>query len=306
VSVGGLLQWAVDNGRATDVISLDLSKTFDTVPHNTLVSKLERHGFDGWTTWWLDDCTQSVVVNGLMSKWRSVTSGVPQGSILGPVLFYIFVGNMDSGTECTLSKFADDTKLCGAIDTLGGRDATQRDLHRLERWVRTNFMKFNKAKCKALHMGRGTPKHKYRLGGEWIESSTVEKDLGVLVDEKLNLTWQCVLTVQKASHTLGCIKSSVAHKSREVILPLCSALVRTHLESCVQLWSPQHRKDMDPLGEGPEEATKMIRRLEHLSYEERLTELGLLSVEKRRLRGDLRAAFQYLKGPARKLERDFL
>ncbi|GAB0197922.1 probable 18S rRNA (guanine-N(7))-methyltransferase [Grus japonensis] len=138
---------SVDKGRAADIIYLDLCKAFDTVRHDILVSKLERHGFDGWTTQqirnWLDGRTQRVVVNGSMSKWRTV-------------------------------------------DTLEGRDAIQRDLDRLERWACANCMKFNKAKCKVLHVGRRNPKHNYRLGEEWVESSPEEKDLGVLVDEKLN------------------------------------------------------------------------------------------------------------------------
>ena len=123
-----------------------------------------------------------------------------------------------------------------------GWDAIQRDLDKLEQWVCVNLMRFNRAKCRVLHVGRGNPWYQYRLGDEGIESSPAEEDLRVLGNAKLDMTWQCALIAQKANHDLGCMPINVGTGRGR---GFCPALLRPPQESCVQLWSPQHRTELE-------------------------------------------------------------
>ncbi|KAF7237296.1 RNA-directed DNA polymerase from mobile element jockey [Varanus komodoensis] len=223
---------------ASLMIALIEKIVFDNMPHHILVEKLRSFGIDQstvrWIRAWLTDRKQRVTISGESLEWQPVTSGVPQGSVLGPILFNLFINIMEEGVNSLLIKFTDNTKTGAVATTEEQVLQIQKDLDRLWKWAGGNRMAFHVDKCKVLHLGHRNRCHKYRLGDKWLESSTCERDLGVLVDCRLNTSQQCDAVVKRPSATLGCIARRVASRSREVLLPLYTTLVCPQLESCAQ------------------------------------------------------------------------
>uniref|UniRef100_A0A803J1V1 Reverse transcriptase domain-containing protein n=1 Tax=Xenopus tropicalis TaxID=8364 RepID=A0A803J1V1_XENTR len=159
----------LDAGMAVDVIYLDFAKAFDTVPHRRLMIKLRNIGLEhnicNWIENWLKDRVHRVVGNGTFSNWTSVVSGVPQGSVLGPLLFNLFINDLEVGIDSIVSIFADDTKLCKTISSMQDAAALQSDLTKLDNWAANWEMRFNVDKCKVMHFGRNNINANYLLNG---------------------------------------------------------------------------------------------------------------------------------------------
>ena len=291
---------AADNGDSYDILYLDFSKAFDKVPHQRLLRKVKAHGIDGkvldWVRSWLSDRRQRVVINGIKSEWGKVISGVPQGSVLGPLLFLIYINDLDSGISSDISKFADDTKVGRLIRTETDAIALQEDLDKMMEWTNRWQMQFNINKCKVLSVGRGNPHSRYTLNNETLVGTGQEKDLGVIVSSDLRLRKQYIEARNRANRVLGFIFRSVQSRSPDVILKLYLALVRPHLDYAVQFWSPYYRKDIGLIESVQRRMTKRIQGMRNIPYEKRLKLLNLHSLERRRLRGDLIEVFKWYRG----------
>ncbi|GAB0180296.1 mitochondrial enolase superfamily member 1 [Grus japonensis] len=179
-------------GRVVDIVYLDFGEAFNAISHKILIDKLLMYGFDEqiarWMENWLNGWAQRMVIGGMKSSWRVVTRSVPQGATLGPVLLSIFINDLDDGAECILSKFAHDVKLGGVADIPEDGAAIQRDIDTLEIWADRNLMKCHKEQFEVLHLGRNNPRHQYMPVVTQLESSFAEKDLRVLVDNKMTMS----------------------------------------------------------------------------------------------------------------------
>jgi len=291
---------SIDAKHNVDTIYLDLAKAFDKVPHHRLMSKLKAHGIDGlvgnWIKAWLSDRWQRVCLDGSYSSWRRVWSGVPQGSVLGPILFLIFINDIDNTIHSSVLKFADDTKVYGIVDNQSDGQQLQDDLNALGDWAIKWQMKFNVDKCKVVHYGRDSIGYKYSLYGQQLEEATSEKDLGIVFSNDLKVRKQCEDAYSKASQILGLIHRIIQYKDPTVLVSLYKSMVRPHLENCSVVWSPHYAKDKALLERVQHRFTRMFTELKSLPYEKRLNKLGLWSLEERRNRADLIEIYKMIKG----------
>ena len=290
----------LDEEGDVDLIYLDFAKAFDKVPHRRLLTKLYAHGVRGsilnWVENWLNNRRQRVCVDGDFSGWVGVTSGVPQGSVLGPVLFLIYINDIDIGLLSKIGKFADDSKLLNNVDSCIGVEEIRSDLRKLEKWADEWQMQFNVDKCSVIHLGRNNPVNKYSLYNKEIASSIKERDLGVIIDKSLKFSEQCNKAAKSANMTLGMIKRNVVSRDKDIIVKLYKALVRPKLDYCVQAWRPYLKKDIENLEKVQRRATKLISQCRGLSYHDRLKITGLTTLEERRNRGDMLEVFKTIKG----------
>ena len=290
----------VDSGIPVDVIYLDLSKAFDTVPHKRLIAKIKAHGIEGdilnWIEEWLRNRKQRVVLNGEVSEWMDVTSSVVQGSVLGPLCFTIYMNDMEEGITSTLSKFADDTKVIHPMKTPADQEILQNDINKLLKWAEDWQMAFNISKCAVIHFGNKNPKYAYHMGEMELKQSKEEKDLGVYITENMKFSKHCAEAVKKANKVIGMIKRNFINFDKEVMMMLYKSLIRPHIDYCVPVWRPYLQKDVKLVEGVQRRMTKLIPKLRNKTYEQRLKALNLITMEKRHLREDMITLYNITQG----------
>ena len=243
------------------------------------------------------DRKQRVVLNGQASEWGRVISGVPQGSVLGPTLFLIFINDIDVAVEITgamLKKFADDTKCYMVVETEEDKTRFQNMLSNLMEWSEKWQMLFNMEKCHVLHAGRHKHHFEYELGGGVLEVAKAEKDVGVMVTADLKPSVQCAKVAKKANLVLGQLARGVTYRDKVTFIRLYQVFVLPHLCYCAPAWSPYTRADVDLLEKVQKRAVMMVTNIKG-NYMERLAILGMRTLEDRRLRGDAFETFKILK-----------
>jgi ribonucleases P/MRP protein subunit RPP40 len=287
----------LDCGGAADSIFLDFAKAFDKVPKMRLLEKMKSIGVGGkvlaWVANWLTDRKQRVVLDGEGSGWEEVTSGVPQGSVLGPVLFLIFIRDLDRATtgQVRIRKFADDTKVARKITCDADRTELQLVLDRMMEWAETWGMEFNRQKCKVMHFGSGNPQCQYQMAGHVLERMEEEKDVGITITQNLKPGVQCCRAARTASVVLGQISRSFTFHDQKIFLRLYTRYVRPHLEFASVAWSPWL-----VLEKVQKRAGNIVSGLGDRSYEEKCKLLGLDTLKERRAEDDLVMMYKVMNG----------
>ena len=284
---------ALDKKLFVDVLYLDFAKAFDTVPHSLLKEKLWIYGIRGllhaWISDYLSNRSQIVIVNGTYSRPTPITSGVVQGSVLGPLLFSLFINDVD---ECVSSssiiKYADDIKLTICYPKEDGSQSKARDLqHDLAEvyfWSSHNGLSLNFSKCKVMHFGVNNPCFPYVLDNVKLDNVPDLKDLGVVISKSCSFKEHISLIVSKANRFLGIINRTFVTKNRRVFLTLYKSHIRSILEYCSILWCPYHVTLSERVEAVQRRFTRFFPELRPLQYRDRLAQLNLLSLYARRLR----------------------
>ncbi len=244
---------SVDKGSQVDALVLDFSKAFDKVPHQRLLSKLNFYGIRNttasWIEAWLCHRTQKVVVDGEESPLSQVTSGVPQGTVLGPLMFLLFINDIVDNVSSEIRLFADDCVLYQEVKSPEDQRRLQQDLDRLIEWTRIWQMEFNPAKCQTLHISRRRNKllHEYQMLGHTLQQVSQATYLGVEISD--NLSWDAHINkvTGKANRSLGFIKRNLYACSKGVKESAYKTLVRPHLEYASSVWDPHLKKHINQI-----------------------------------------------------------
>ena len=294
---------ALSHGIPVDVLYLDYQKAFDSVPHQRLLKQINSFGITSkaknWIEAFLSNRKQKVRVNGEESRWAPVLSGIPQGSIMGPILFSLFVNDLPQEVHSLISLFADDTKIHIPLTSDEAATQLQEDLWTLESWAERMQMRFHPNKCKIMHLGHNNPKKDYYMHNtdgtmHRLEETEVEKDLGVYIDNELKFTNHCQMKINVANKVLRYIKHTFKYIDENLFQLLFKALVRPHLEYCSCAWQPFFKYNVDAVERVQRRATKLVPTLSHLSYKERLIKLNLETLEYRRRRADLLETYRII------------
>ena len=290
----------LDNKTPVDIIYLDFAKAFDTVSHIKLDEKVQRCGIKGdlllWLRAFLSNRTQRVCVNNTFSSSCNVSSGVPQGSVLGPLMFLIFINDLPDivcdDVNCVL--FADDVKIYRSICSSKDNESLQSTLDKISLWCSRWKLKLSTSKCITLHLGKNNPNFIYTLNREKLETEKSCRDLGVLVSEDCKFSKHINNIVKSAYQKVWQIMKVFESKDAKLLVKAFTTFIRPVLEYCSIIWSPFLLKDINLIEKVQKRFTKRICKNKQASYAQRLKFFDLQSLEERRIKIDLIETFKFM------------